>query len=341
MHKKTLPFSERTIREIAREYPTPFHIYDEKAIRRTARDFAAAFEWAPSGFRNYYAVKACPNPWLLELLAEEGMGADSSSMAELLLSEAVGITGERAFFSSNDTPLQEYLKAKEMGAVINLDDITHLSYLEQIGLPDTLSFRFNPGSAKTGNAIIGEPEEAKYGLTREQMIEAYSIARDKGVKRFGIHTMVASNELNAGYFVDTAEILLELLADITDQTGITIEFINFGGGIGIPYRPEEDPVDLNFISSGIKKRYTEYIVNAAPQASGGVFRVRPRRHRTPRVPGYRSDPRETHLQGIHRREFLHGRSDEAGSLRRLPSYHRDGQGERSGNPYLRCGGKPL
>ncbi len=263
MNEKTLPFDQKTMREIVREFPTPFHIYDEKAIREAARSFAAAFDWAPSGFRNHYAVKACPNPHILKILAEEGMGTDCSSMAELILSEAAGIRGDKLFFSSNNTPLQEYLKAKELGAVINLDDITHLKYLEQIDLPETLSFRFNPGPAKEGNDIIGKPEEAKYGLTREQMIEAYARAKEKGVKRFGIHTMVASNELNTDYFVETADMLLQLMADISEETGVTMDFINFGGGIGIPYRPEETPVNLQVISKGIKKRYTEYIVAAA------------------------------------------------------------------------------
>lgn len=263
MHEKKLPFDEKKLREIAREYPTPFHIYDEKAIRQTARDFSAAFEWAPAGFRNYFAVKATPNPWIMKILGEEGMGTDSSSMAELVLSEAVGLKGDMAFFTSNETPLSEYLKAKEIGAIINLDDLTHISYLEQIGLPETLSFRYNPGRAKMGNDIIGKPEEAKYGLTREQMIEAYRIAKSKGVKKFGIHTMVASNEINADYFIETADQLLQLLADVSEEVGVTIDFINFGGGIGIPYRPEEDPVDMSRVSAGIKKRYTEYIVNTA------------------------------------------------------------------------------
>ncbi len=263
MNEKKLPFDEKTIRDIAREYPTPFYIYDEKAIRRAAKSFNAAFDWAPSGFRNHFAVKANPNPYLLKILSEEGMGTDCSSMAELILSDAAGIPGKQIFFTSNNTPLQEYLKAKELGAIINLDDITHLKYLEQIGLPETLSFRYNPGPLKEGNDIIGKPEEAKYGLTREQMIEAYALAKKKGVKRFGIHTMVASNELNVDYFVETADMLLQLLADITEETGINIDFINFGGGIGIPYRPEESPVNIEAISKGIKKRYTQYIVNAA------------------------------------------------------------------------------
>lgn len=259
--ERPLPFSLAALKEIVREYPTPFHIYDEKAIRENARSFNAAFQWVPEGFRNYFAVKACPNPWLLQILAEEGMGSDCSSMAELVLSEAVGITGNKLFFTSNNTPLQEYRKAKELGGIINLDDLTNLNYLEQIGLPDTLSFRFNPGAAKEGNSIIGTPEEAKYGLTREQMIEAYAAARDKGVRHFGIHTMVASNELNAGYFVETASLLLQLLADVSLKTGIAIDFINFGGGIGVPYNPGEKPVDLHAVSEGIKSHYAAYVVN--------------------------------------------------------------------------------
>ena len=262
MTSKALPFTESALRDIAAHYPTPFHIYDEKGIRRTARDFAAAFQWAPAGFRNYYAVKACPNPWVVQILAEEGMGTDSSSLAELILSETLGITGERAFFTSNDTPLKEYQKAKDIGAFINLDDITHLDYLEEIGLPDTLSFRFNPGSQKAGNDIIGKPEEAKYGLTRPQMIEAYRIARQKGVQHFGIHTMVASNELNPAYFIETADMLLSLLAEVTRSAGVTIDFVNLGGGIGIPYRPDDPPVNLRTVSRGIETLYTKHILDA-------------------------------------------------------------------------------
>ncbi|MCG8453464.1 MAG: diaminopimelate decarboxylase [Spirochaetales bacterium] len=263
MNPKTPPFDAAKIREISKEFPTPFYLYDEQAIRKTAQDFSAAFDWAPAGFRNHYAVKACPNPRILKILAEEGMGTDCSSMAELILSEAVGITGDKAFLTANNTPLSEYQKAKELGAIINLDDITHIPFLEQIGLPSTLSFRFNPGPLKGGNDLIGKPEEAKYGLTPDQMVEAYKLAKSKGVKKFGIHTMVASNELNPDYFVETADLLLRLLADVSEKAGVTIDFVNFGGGIGIPYRPEDDAVDLQRVSEGIKKRYTEYIVNAA------------------------------------------------------------------------------
>jgi len=263
MSDKALPFDEGFLRDIALEFSTPFYIYDEKAIRSAARRFAKTFYWAPRGFRNHFAVKACPNPYILEILGEEGMGTDCSSMAELVLSEAVGIVGDRLFFSSNNTPIAEFKKAKELGGVINLDDITHLQYLKRIGMPDILSFRYNPGPAKDGNAFIGQPEEAKYGLTRKQMIEAYRMAREGGVKCFGIHTMVASNELNVDYFLETADLLFNLLFEVSEKSKVTIDFINFGGGIGIPYRPGDKAVDLGAISNGIKKLYTEYVVDGA------------------------------------------------------------------------------
>lgn len=261
MTPKTLPCGNEKLREIARKFPTPFYLYDEKAIRRNARAFMNAFEWAPAGFRNYFAVKACPNPWIMKILAEEGMGTDSSSLPELILSEAIGLTGPNMLFTSNNTALSEYEKAKELNAIINLDDITHIDFLSQIGLPESLSFRYNPGPAKKGNSIIGKPEDAKYGLTREQMFLAYSEARAKGVKRFGIHTMVASNELNAEYFVETADQLLELLAKISQKTGVAIDFVNFGGGIGIPYRPEDNAVDMQVISEGIKQCFKRHILD--------------------------------------------------------------------------------
>ena len=260
---KSLPFDERLLRAVSLEFPTPFYIYDEKGIRAAARRFAKAFHWAPRGFRNHFAVKACPNPYILKILGAEGMGTDCSSMAELVLSEAVGIVDDRLFFTSNNTPITEFKKAKELGGVINLDDITHLQDLKTIGIPKTLSFRYNPGPAKGGNAFIGEPEEAKYGLTRGQMVEAYRMAREWGVKRFGIHTMVASNELIVDYFLETADMLFNLLFEVSEKSRVTIDFINFGGGIGIPYHPDDKAVDLEALSNGIKKLYTEYVVNGA------------------------------------------------------------------------------
>lgn len=255
MTKKTVPFTKSQIEKIIKNYPTPFHIYDEKAIRKNAKNLLKTFSWN-KGFREFFAVKACPNPYIIKILKEEGFGADCSSLPELLLAEKVGITGEKIMFSSNETPAREYQKAKELGAIINLDDITHLEYLEKnAGLPNLICFRFNPGPLRRGNAIIGKPQEAKYGLTKDQLFLAYRLAKEKGVKRFGIHTMVASNELNPGYFTETAKMLLSLVSEISQKVGISFEFINIGGGIGIPYKPNQTAVNLNKVSKGIKKLF--------------------------------------------------------------------------------------
>ncbi|MDF2501427.1 MAG: lysA 1 [Anaerosporomusa subterranea] len=260
MAEKKLPFTKEQLESIIQEYPTPLHIYDEQAIRANARRLLAAFSWAPK-FKEYFAVKATPNPHILSLLREEGIGADCSSLAELVLAEKSGITGENIMFTSNDTPFEEYQKARELGAIINLDDITQIAYLEKhAGLPDLISFRYNPGPLRGGNSIIGNPEEAKYGLTREQIVEGYRILRDKGVKRFGIHTMVISNELNPAYFIETANMMFDLIIEIHQELGIRIEMVNFGGGIGIPYRPEQEAVDLELIGNGVKAAYEAKIV---------------------------------------------------------------------------------
>jgi diaminopimelate decarboxylase len=257
---KKLPFTKEQLEKIIETYPTPFHIYDEKAIRAFARKFTAAYSWNP-GFKEYYAIKACPNPYLMKILRSEGFGIDCSSMAELELAERVGLRGDEIMFTSNDTPAEEYIKAKQLGAIINLDDISHIEYLEKhAGLPELVCFRYNPGALKDGNVIIGQPEEAKYGFTREQLFEGYRMLKEKGVTRFGIHTMVASNELDPNYFVETAEILLELIVEISKTLDIRFEFVNLGGGIGIPYRPEQTPVDLDVMSQGIQKLYEELIV---------------------------------------------------------------------------------
>ncbi|PKN71167.1 MAG: diaminopimelate decarboxylase [Deltaproteobacteria bacterium HGW-Deltaproteobacteria-12] len=260
MAEKLLPFTKRQLEEIIKKYPTPFHIYDEKAIRENARDFKAAFSWN-EGFKEFFAVKAAPNPYLMKILHKEGFGADCSSLAELVMAEKTGITGEEIMFTSNDTPAAEFLKARELQAVINLDDIGHIAYLEKYaGLPALICFRYNPGPLKKGNLIIGHPEDAKYGFTREQLIAGYKICRDKGIKRFGIHTMVASNELDYGYFVETAEILFDLIAELTGTLKIKFEFVNLGGGVGIPYRPEQKRLDLSAMSRGIKEKYEKIIV---------------------------------------------------------------------------------
>lgn len=259
--EKKIPLSEAQLREVIKQFPTPFHIYDEAAIRQNVRNLIAAFAWAPA-FKEYFAVKATPNPTLLKVLKEEGVGADCSSLAELILAERSGIVGEEIMFSSNDTPAEDFKKARQLGAIINLDDISHIDFLEkQAGIPEVISFRYNPGPLMaSGNTIIGFPEDAKYGLTREQIHSAYRIMRDKGVKRFGIHTMVISNELNSDSFVGTANMMFDLIIELSKELGISFEFVNLGGGIGIPYKPEQQPVDLARVGQGIKQAYEAKIV---------------------------------------------------------------------------------
>lgn len=259
---KSLPFSKSQIEKLAGRFPTPFYIYDERGIRNSARQLITAFSWI-SGFKEYFAVKATPNPNILQVLKEEGLGADCSSMQELLLAEKVGISGEDIMFTSNDTPAVEFKKATKLGAIINLDDISHIPFLERhVGIPELISIRYNPGVLKKGNAIIGKPEEAKYGFTREQVFRGYQLLQEKGAKRFGLHAMVASNELDPNYFIETANMLFDLSLEVQKKLKIRLEFINMGGGIGIPYRPEQKPVDLNKISRGVKYSYEEKIVGS-------------------------------------------------------------------------------
>lgn len=259
------PLSHAQLVELAKKFPTPFYIYDEKAIRENVKYFYKAFSIFPS-FTEYFAVKALPNPYILKVLESEGCGGDCSSLPELMLCEKSGITGRRIMFTSNDTPAQEFVYAQKLGAIINLDDITHIDFLKNaLGgkLPDTICFRYNPGPLKEGgNSIIGKPEEAKYGLTKEQMIHAYKICKAEGVKHFGIHTMVASNELNPDFFVDTACIVFELILEVQKECGVNIEFADLGGGVGIPYRPEQKKVDLDYVAKGIKVLYDKMIVPA-------------------------------------------------------------------------------
>lgn len=260
MSEKSVPFSKQQLESFEKQWPTPFHIYDEEGIKENARRLNRAFAWN-RGFRNYFAVKACPNPVLLRIVAAEGFGGDCSSLPELEMCERMGVTGESVMFTSNDTPAEEFVKAKAMGAVINLDDIRHIDFLERVaGLPELVCCRYNLGPLKGGNAIIGKPEEAKYGFTREQLFEGYRKLRDGGVKRFGLHTMVASNELNPQYFIDTAVLLFDLAVEIQKKLGITFEFINLGGGIGIPYRPGQEAVDLERVGAGVAEAYRERLI---------------------------------------------------------------------------------
>ena len=262
MSKKTVPFTKEEMEKIIETYPTPFHIYDKKAIVDNIHRLQNAFSWAPE-FKEYFAVKATPNPSLLKIFKEEGLGADCSSLPELILSEQVGLTGEDIMFSSNNTPMAEYDYAIKLGAILNLDDISHIEFLERKhDLPKTICFRYNPGPLRDGNELIGKPEEAKYGLTKDQIIEAYAICNEKGCEKFGLHTMVVSNELNPEYFAETAKMMFDLIVEVYEKTGVRISFVDLGGGIGIPYRPEQDPMDLEYVSSLIKKMYDEIIVPA-------------------------------------------------------------------------------
>jgi diaminopimelate decarboxylase len=270
--EKKFPLTKADLERLSKVYPTPFYVYDEKGIREHARRFMKAFSRFPN-FREFFAVKACPNPYLLKILASEGIGADCSSLPELILAERAGIDGERIVFSSNETPENEYIYANLKGAVINLDDITHIDYLEKaLGfLPELISFRYNPGPLREGNALIGKPEEAKYGLTREQILDSYAIAKRKGSKRFALHTMVASNELDPDYFVETARMLFELCAEIKEKTGVRIEFVDLGGGIGIPYKPGQVAVDYDYVADGIEKAYDEIVKPAGLDPLGVSF----------------------------------------------------------------------
>ena len=262
MAEKTFPLNKDQLQEIIKKYPTPFHIYDEQAIRQNIRNLQKAFAWAPR-FREQFAVKALPNPRIIEILHEEGAGTDCSSLPELLLSDISGVKGEEIILTSNDTPANEFQKAIELGAIINLDDISHLDFLEKnAGLPKILCFRYNPGDLVEGNDIIGKPTEAKYGLTHDQLIEGYRRAKEKGVKRFGLHTMVASNERRTEAFLLTAKLMFTLACKLKEKLAIEVEFVNLGGGFGIPYRPEEEPLNLIEIGEGIHKLYQEMMLPA-------------------------------------------------------------------------------
>ena len=259
---KPLPIPAEEIRALAERVPTPFHLYDEKGMLENVRHLKDAFAWHPD-FKEYFAVKACPNPHIMRSLMREGVGADCSSLAELVLAERVGLSGEDIMFTSNDTPAEEFAKCRALGGVINLDDISHIDFVrDTCGLPDFVCCRYNPGPLKEGNAIIGKPEEAKYGFTRAQLFEGYARLRDAGVKRFGLHTMVASNELDPAYFVETAAMLFDLAAELSRELGIVFDLVNLGGGIGIPYRPEQKPVDLAYVGEGIRKVYKDRLLGA-------------------------------------------------------------------------------
>lgn len=263
MSKKTFVTKEM-IEEIVKEYPTPFHIYDEKGIRENAQAVKEAFAWN-KGFKEYFAVKATPNPYLIQILREYGCGCDCSSMTELMLSKAIGVTGADIMFSSNDTPAEEYEYAAQLGAIINLDDITHIEFLEEtIGeLPETMSCRYNPGGVFVmSNGIMDNPGDSKYGFTTEQMFEGFRILKAKGVKNFGIHAFLASNTVTNEYYPILAKQLFEIAVQLEKETGADIKFINLSGGVGIPYQPDQKENDIREIGEGVRKVYEEVLVPA-------------------------------------------------------------------------------
>ena len=263
MNKKPFVTKEQ-LDEITAKFPTPYHLYDEKGIRDNAKAVKEAFAWN-KGYREYFAVKACPNPTLIQIMKEYGCGCDCSSMTELMLSKAMGCKGADIMFSSNATPAEEYQYAAKLGAIINLDDITHIDFLEKaIGyIPETISCRYNPGGLfKISNDIMDNPGDAKYGMTTEQLFEAFKILKAKGAKKFGIHAFLASNTVTNEYYPMLAKVLFEVAVKLEKETGADIEFINLSGGVGIPYKPDQEPYDIRVIGEGVRKVYEEVLVPA-------------------------------------------------------------------------------
>jgi diaminopimelate decarboxylase len=269
MSEKKPFITKEQAEEIIKSYPTPFHLYDEAGIRKNARALYQAFSWN-KGFREYFAVKATPTPRILQILKEEGCGTDCSSMTELMMSEACGFSGKEIMFSSNETPAEEYVYADQLNATINLDDITHIDFLENaLGhIPERICCRYNPGGvfqlgdSKEGFQVMDNPGDAKYGMTHEQIIEAYQILKNKGAKEFGIHSFLASNTISNEYYPALARILFELAVELHEKTGAHIKFINLSGGVGIPYRPEQSTNDIAVIGEGVRKAYEEVLVPA-------------------------------------------------------------------------------
>ncbi len=259
------PFTTKEkLEEIAAQYPTPFHVYDEKGIRENAKKVKDAFAWN-KGFREYFAVKATPNPFLLQILKEYDCGTDCSSLTELQLSNACGFAGDEIMFSSNDTPDEEFVKAAELGAIINLDDITHIDDVKRVlgQLPKTMSCRYNPGGVyEISNGIMDNPGDAKYGMTHEQLLEAYSRMKEEGVTRFGLHAFLVSNTVTNDYYPALAKTLFELAVEIKEKTGVSLDFINLSGGVGIPYQPDQKANDISVIGEGVHKVFDEVLVPA-------------------------------------------------------------------------------
>ena len=253
-------FTKEQIENICKEYPTPFHIYDEKGIRNGIRALQNAFSWAD--FKEYFAVKACPNPYLIKIMKEEGCGVDCSSYTELLIADSLGFSGEGIMFSSNVTPADGFRLARKLEAIVNLDDFTHIDFLEKNGgIPETICMRYNPGGDfRIGGTIMGNPGDAKYGMTKAQMMEAVKILKEKGAKHFGIHAFLASNMIENNYYASLARELFTLAVELNEKLDADIKFVNLSGGVGIPYKPEDKPVDIAFVGSSVKAVYDEIIV---------------------------------------------------------------------------------
>ena len=260
---KTPFVTKAQVDEMIKKYPTPFHLYDEKGIRENARKLYQAFSWN-KGFKEFFAVKATPNPTILRILKEEGCGTDCSSLTELMMSDKLGFTGDEIMFSSNDTPAEEFILAKKLGATINLDDFTHIDFLEKTaGIPEKICCRYNPGGTfSISTTIMDNPGDAKYGMTKDQIIEAYRILKDKGVKRFGMHAFLASNTVTNDYYPVLARTLFEVAVEIKEKTGVKLDFINLSGGVGVPYTPDKEPNDILAIGEGVRKVYEEILVPA-------------------------------------------------------------------------------
>ncbi|MDE7009799.1 MAG: diaminopimelate decarboxylase [Oscillospiraceae bacterium] len=266
---KTPFVTKSQLDEIVKRYPTPFHLYDERGIRANARAVNAAFAWN-GGFREYFAVKANPNPSILKIFREEGCGADCSSLTELMLAEKCGFRGHEIMFSSNNTQAEEYRMADRLGAIINLDDLTHVEFLEEsVGhIPETVFCRYNPGGVftlgegKDGRQVMDTPGEAKYGMTRPQIAQAFKMLKAKGAKTFGLHCFLASNTISNRYYPELAAILFRLAVELREETGCHIGYINLSGGVGIPYRPEEPANDIALIGEGVRQKYQEILVPA-------------------------------------------------------------------------------
>ncbi len=263
MSQKIPYITKEKAEQIAQKYPTPFYLYDEAGIRKRARLVNKAFAWN-KGFKEYFAVKATPNPYILQILKEEGCGADCSSLTELQMSHAAGLTGRDVMFSSNETPAEDMQLAKKMGAIINLDDLTHVEFLEQVaGIPETICCRFNPGGHfAIANSIMDNPGDSKYGMTREQMVQAYKMLMQKGAKHFGIHAFLASNTVTNAYYPELARQLFTLAVELKEETGADITFINLSGGVGISYHPEQEENDILAIGEGVRKVFEEVLVPA-------------------------------------------------------------------------------